>query len=261
MPRTPSKPTVIASDSGPTAERLRQGPVERPNATIADARGQPSRPYRAPDTLVMMQRRGSITAGMRQAGEDFRARFARAQLDPLRAVDLTILRVAEPSLRREEGYVPKISLAYVSPDEADQPLRFDSPLTLQPSVLTRVAPAVERAGIHLAVWDDGGGYSVWGMVRAIPTFCFVLEVAAPGLEDHRLEAVLRPVGGPEVTGVVPPLGQVAVRRLVARQAERRGWGRCGRLCREGPGPGDRGHPRHARRGQRPRLLRRLHPGV
>src|SRR5205807_7906833 len=54
---------------------------------------------------------------------------------------------------------------------------------------------------------------------------------------HRLEAVLRPVGGLEVAGVVPPLGQVAVRRLVARQAERRGWGRCGRLCREGPGPG------------------------
>src|SRR5437588_12705348 len=69
------------------------------------------------------------------------------------------------SLRREEGYVPKISLAYVSPDEAIQPLPFDSALTLQPSVLTRVAPAVERAGIHLAVWDDGGGYSVWGMVR------------------------------------------------------------------------------------------------
>jgi hypothetical protein len=101
MPRTPSKPAVIADDSGPTAERLRQGPVERPNETIADARGQPSRPYRAPDTLVTMQRRGSITAGMRQAGEDFRARFAQAQLDPLRAVDLRVLRVAEPSLRRE----------------------------------------------------------------------------------------------------------------------------------------------------------------
>ena len=34
-----------------------------------------------------MERRGSITAGMRQAGEDFRARFAVAQLDPLRVPD------------------------------------------------------------------------------------------------------------------------------------------------------------------------------
>ena len=46
-----------------------------------------------------MERRGSITAGMRQAGEGFRARFATAQLDPLRALDLTRLRVTEPRLR------------------------------------------------------------------------------------------------------------------------------------------------------------------
>lgn len=46
-----------------------------------------------------MQRRGSITAGMRQAGEDFRARFAVAQLDPLRAVDLSRLRMGQRSLR------------------------------------------------------------------------------------------------------------------------------------------------------------------
>jgi len=93
------------------------------------------------------------------------------------------------SLRREEGYIPKISLAYVSPDETAHPLKFDSPLPLQPSLLTKVAPAVERAGIHLAVWRNGAdGFSVWGTVRAIPTFCFVLEVAAPGLlvvKHHR----------------------------------------------------------------------------
>jgi hypothetical protein len=95
------------------------------------------------------------------------------------------------SLRREEGYIPKISLAFVSPEEVAYPLRFDAPLPLQPSVLTRVAPAVERAGIHLAVWNHGNGsdaFSVWGTVRTIPTFCFVLEVAAPGLlvvKHHR----------------------------------------------------------------------------
>ena len=58
------------------------------------------------------------------------------------------------SLRREEGYVPKISLALVSPDQSRYPLRFERPLPLNPAVLTRVAPAVERRGIHLGVWPD-----------------------------------------------------------------------------------------------------------
>ena len=47
-----------------------------------------------------MERRGSITAGMRQAGEDFRARFAMAQLDPLRAPDWSRLRVGTASRSR-----------------------------------------------------------------------------------------------------------------------------------------------------------------
>ena len=69
----------------PTPERRNQGIVERLERPIADESGRPARPYRAVDTLGAMERRGSITASMRQAGEDFRARFATAQLDPLRA--------------------------------------------------------------------------------------------------------------------------------------------------------------------------------
>jgi hypothetical protein len=46
-----------------------------------------------------MERRGAITAGMREAGEDFRARFAVAQLDPLRALDLSRLRFGESGVR------------------------------------------------------------------------------------------------------------------------------------------------------------------
>src|SRR5579862_9090414 len=78
-----------------------------------------------------------------------------------RAIEAVIEAAFWASLRREEGYIPKISLAYMSPDESVQSLRFDTPLPLQPSVLTRVSPAVERAGIHLAVWSDGAGFSVW----------------------------------------------------------------------------------------------------
>jgi hypothetical protein len=71
----------------PTPERLDQGPVERLERPIADEAGNPARPYRAVDILATMERRGSITPAMRQAGEDFRRRFATAQLDPLRALD------------------------------------------------------------------------------------------------------------------------------------------------------------------------------
>jgi sensor domain DACNV-containing protein len=95
------------------------------------------------------------------------------------------------SLRREEIYVPKISLAFLSPQQTGHPLMFRRPLALEPTALVRLAPAVERAGIHLGVWrDDNGGLSVWGTTRPIPPLCIVIEVAAPGLlviKHHRGE--------------------------------------------------------------------------
>ena len=90
------------AEQGPTPERQRHGPVERLAQPIADAAGRPARPYRAVDTLAIMERRGSITAAMRQAGEDFRARFAVAQLDPLRALDTAHLRIAELGPRPDQ---------------------------------------------------------------------------------------------------------------------------------------------------------------
>ncbi len=84
-----------------TPERLRRDPIEAVPQTIADDAGRPARPYRLVDTLQIMERRGSITAGMRQAGEDFRARFAQAQLDPIRAIDLSRLRMGDRNARRE----------------------------------------------------------------------------------------------------------------------------------------------------------------
>src|SRR5947207_15457182 len=106
MPRPHSRriqnhPLDRKIEGGPTPERRSRGIVELVERPIADESGRPSRPYRAVDTLAIMQRRGSITGGMRQAGEDFRARFTLAQLDPLRAVDLSHLRLGEPGRRRE----------------------------------------------------------------------------------------------------------------------------------------------------------------
>jgi hypothetical protein len=85
------------------------------------------------------------------------------------------------SLRREEGYTPKISLAFLQPEQAGGPLRFEQRLPLEASALSRLAPAVERPGIHLGVWRDHDGLRVWGTTRDVPRLCFVLEVVAPGL--------------------------------------------------------------------------------
>jgi hypothetical protein len=85
------------------------------------------------------------------------------------------------SLRQEEGYFPKISLALLPPEQAGQPLIFARPLSLTPVALSRLAPAVERPGIHLGVWRDGDHLCVWGTTRVIPKLCFVLEVIEPGL--------------------------------------------------------------------------------
>jgi hypothetical protein len=101
MTRHHSRRLVLSLDESvalmPTPERRNQGIVERLERPIADESGRPARPYRAVDTLGAMERRGSITASMRQAGEDFRARFATAQLDPLRAPDWSRLRVGGSS--------------------------------------------------------------------------------------------------------------------------------------------------------------------
>ena len=86
------------------------------------------------------------------------------------------------SLRREEGRSPRISLAFMPPRLAGQPLIFEQPLSLAPDPITRLAPAVERPGIHLGVWRDGGEeLRVWGAARNLPDLCLVLEVVEPGL--------------------------------------------------------------------------------
>jgi hypothetical protein len=86
------------------------------------------------------------------------------------------------SLRREEGRPPRVSLAIVAPEGAGQPLRFERTLPLTADPLVRLAPAVERPGIHLGVWRSAEGeLRIWGAVRELPDFCRVTEVVEPGL--------------------------------------------------------------------------------
>ncbi len=72
------------------------------------------------------------------------------------------------SLRREEGYEPKISLAYLPPEPDGHPLVFERSLPLRPATLAKIAPVVERPGIHLGVWPEAGELRVWGTTQSIP---------------------------------------------------------------------------------------------
>jgi DNA integrity scanning protein DisA with diadenylate cyclase activity len=102
------------------------------------------------------------------------------------------------SLRREEGYAPRISLALVDPAQAGRSLTFEEPLALTPERLTKLAPAVERPGIHLGVWPvpsvvEGpgpAGLMLWGATRTLAREALVLEVVAPGVlvVKHRRRA-------------------------------------------------------------------------
>jgi len=85
------------------------------------------------------------------------------------------------SFRPEEGRFPKISLAYLPPEQAKLPLVFEHALPLTAGVLTKLAPAVERPEIHLGVWNIGDELRVWGTTRTVPSFCFVVEDIEPGL--------------------------------------------------------------------------------
>lgn len=85
------------------------------------------------------------------------------------------------SLRKEEGYSPKISIAYLPPEMASQALTFSHRFPLNANVLTKLAPGVERAGVHIGVWQENGELYIWGTTLSIPNYCLVVDVSEPGL--------------------------------------------------------------------------------
>lgn len=116
-----------------------------------------------------------LTAEHSRGGQDL------ASPPPAEAIEAVIDAAFWASLRREEKFPPTISLAYLPPEQAERSIRFEQRLPLCPDALTRLAPAVERPGIHLGVWREAETFYVWGATRTLPTLCFVLEVIAPGL--------------------------------------------------------------------------------
>jgi len=97
------------------------------------------------------------------------------------AIEAIIDTVFWASLRREEGRSPKISIAYLDPERAENPLVFGEKLKFSANTLTKLAPAVERSGIHLGVWYYHNELYIWGTTRYIPGLCFVAEVIEPGM--------------------------------------------------------------------------------
>jgi hypothetical protein len=97
------------------------------------------------------------------------------------------------SLRREEGYVPRLSIAFARPEQVAHAIVFEQAVTIESPQLARIAPAVERPGIHLGV-SPGDPLSVWGATRSLPRHCCVIEVAEPGLvviKHHRGDALAK----------------------------------------------------------------------
>lgn len=169
------------ADVSPTPERRNHGIIERVERPIGDNAGRPARPYRTVDTLAIMERRGTITAGMRQAGEDFRARFATAQLDPLSAYD-----ISRPRIDRRSGL-----------RSADEPaLRIE-----------KAREAVWRAILAVGGLNSAGGSCLWhvlGWERSLKEWAFeqgwsgrrVSQEAASGVLIAALGALEAHFSGP-----------------------------------------------------------------
>jgi hypothetical protein len=85
------------------------------------------------------------------------------------------------SLLRQEHYPPRFSLAFLAPEQSRLPLTFERSLPLTPENLARLAPAVERPGIHLGVWRENEEFYIWGATRTLPVLCLVVEVVDPGI--------------------------------------------------------------------------------
>ncbi|WP_257666831.1 putative sensor domain DACNV-containing protein [Parapedobacter tibetensis] len=85
------------------------------------------------------------------------------------------------SLRREEGYEPKISLALLPPEPTEHNLIFQRRQRFTPYNLVKLSPAVVQPGIHLGIWFEDDNLHIWGTAQDLPPLCFVLEVVEAGL--------------------------------------------------------------------------------
>jgi hypothetical protein len=104
-----------------------------------------------------------------------------AQIPSASVIETIIDAAFWTSLRKEEGHSPRISLAYLSPEQAGNPIIFSQKIALSPQAIAKIAPGFERSGIHLGVWLENGVLFIWGATSIIPNYSFVIDVSEPGL--------------------------------------------------------------------------------
>jgi hypothetical protein len=75
-------------DPMPSAERRQHDKIKRFDEQIKDVNGLPSAPWRVKGLLAKLESNGAIGKPERLAGQEFQEKFALAQLDPIRAVDM-----------------------------------------------------------------------------------------------------------------------------------------------------------------------------
>src|SRR5258706_14997044 len=85
-----------------------------------------------------------------------RGRATSASAAPAEVIAAVIDAAFRVSLRREEGYIPRLSLAILAPEDAVRPLVFEEALSLTPGSLAQVSPAVARSRLPVAVVRFGG---------------------------------------------------------------------------------------------------------
>src|SRR5215472_8937044 len=56
------------------------------------------------------------------------------------AIEEIITKAFWASLRREEGHAPKISIAFLPPEQSERPLQFNPRVRFEASLLARLAP-------------------------------------------------------------------------------------------------------------------------
>lgn len=124
------------------------------------------------------------------------------------------------SLRRVEGREPKISIAFIPATHGGNALTFARSLPFEPAIVAGLAPAVERAGIHMGVSSNGGRLEIWGTTLHTPASTFILEVAQAGLlvikrrrgDEQGKYANVAVLQGDQVRLIDEDLAQEALRR-------------------------------------------------
>jgi len=86
--KRPERPNMDG-DISPPPERHQHGLIERLPQSILDDQGRIAQPLRARDTLELMERAGTITTAMLDAGAKFHAQFFAAGFVAIKAADIS----------------------------------------------------------------------------------------------------------------------------------------------------------------------------